>query len=221
MVCTDCFFDRPVPPTRTWSSHRVPDSHHLSRPHWDVSRYTPIPSQVSKPGTRSKDPVATVRKLQYKLMQKKTCAELYFKHLGAFQVSCEEDLADYSNSWQQVSRAFYRLWWELSGKSKSIAFLCANVSTLEWPNEHVVALRGHQNYLKIFFRLPNACTYHGNPSNSCRDILLNITKVNLMVLSQEGTFSENLKNCLRIYMDVVSDQMFKELHPIRTCCVVR
>lgn len=39
--------------------------------------------------------------------------------------------------------------------------------------------------------------------------------------SQEGTFSENVKNCLRIYMDVVSDQMFKELHPIRTCCVVR
>ena len=30
--------------------------------------------------------------------QNKTQVELYFKHLGAFQVSCEEDLADYSNS---------------------------------------------------------------------------------------------------------------------------
>lgn len=61
--------------------------------------------------------------VQIYAQKKKTHVELYFKHLGAFQVSCEEDLADYSNSRQQVSRPFYRLWWELSGKNKSTASL--------------------------------------------------------------------------------------------------
>lgn len=82
----------------------------------------PIAGQLN-PGTHAKDPVATVRMLRYRLMHKKKNVELYFKHLGAFQVSCEEDLADYSNSRQQVSRPFYRLWWELSGKNKSTASL--------------------------------------------------------------------------------------------------